>query len=1581
MPHRISKGKGKRWKKGQSSSSNPVSKKHRDLAQRGAFNYSKNENKYLTAEGLAKHNAIQGEAEPAKTSDIDGESQVSQQTFATMWSECTNDCFSRLLKTWDPKSEIHREILAILAAVTEVIKSNNGKETVTEYFATLMTTLSTVESSDSLTATISSSSSGDETLIFQYFSQSEEMCSLFHSLAVISRAPRMPKPVLKAKFSLIDKELVDILNNHSDTDNGILLRSLIGCIGILLKCQEYAIWSLPSTLLTFQKVLSFCVHNKPKVRKSGYNAVCSILKGSDIVMNTGDTGISSAGENVFSSSIFWACFLAMWPHQTFHLKLNAKIINALNDFQPSVNDDEPLIAWLCVMKEAHTNLYRLDSNLAFSHFPHFFTTARNCFLSDKVNVHRVVFDCLKMLLTECILPHATQFKSELNSENQSYFPMKILTILENGLGFQYHTAWGEVLKLFSTFFEVLLSLADLRDSYKFVYTRELDHAVGMAIRGMGPQIFLQYVPLQLEDDKVTLAHFPRSWLLPVLRDNIQETELSYFSSYFVPLAKQIHARGEELKKENKIVEYKTLNILQNQIWSLLPGFCNKPTDLQTNFKGLARLLGDLLKERPDLRIIILTSIRGIIKSCDENVEDQQEISKYAKNYIPIFFNLYTTPVDKKGSVEDGIRLAVLETLKVYLSITNIKQIEVFFDTALKKQEDGTDSFTRHSLLDLLRLMLPYVDENRLLKLYELCAPSLESNDVTIQKKAYRILEELCSCKSDGAEAFISNKILVLEETLINSLSTAAPSSKAPRLRCLEHIIKKLDSPNLKIIQEIIPEVILCTKYGSEKSKRAAFDLISTMGEVMMKWDHKPPADILKDFIQLSLVGLQGSQQMVSASILALGTVIHQHKEHIDSGLLDMLISNICKLMAVPNREIVKSTLSFIKILLSILSEYQLSQYLSSLIVGLSNMTDDTRQHFRLKVKEILDRLTRKFGSEIISKMVPEKFEKVLKNIRKLQTRKAKKKALPDQEMSDMEVDHSLKKSTTDIDDLLQDTDEDEPSTSKSKNTAWIQESSANQIIDFLDPKASKNVSTSNPVKSSKNKNKFEKASDGRWIIDEENENDSKAPKGIKRKAEDSISVSEDEEDEKEEMPKSHYKSGGLGIHRPIKSAKREKDPMLVYKAKKAGGDVKKGQYDPFVYVKLDKGALNKRKQKKMTGRFDKLIKGAKKGSVEGKKDRKRHGIYEFDKMASKYFGSFKRSNNFDGMEPSEIEYEASLKAMPDLPSWISQRQPQKSRHSYLYGAVPKPGIIHLDIIALNRKNYKTFNQTITLKVADKTPQARYEVQLKFFDMNVEDMLANDWHTELVKIFQRNMWNPHVQGGKDEDVYLTKLASSVDMGFRLPHNPNEKEGVIVHIGSIHPFSAVLLDIENEVQPLLKHSPCPKDFRKTSAHRFFSRRPHFKVDWCEFRLFSHIENNKNGSHHHRIETPAPKPVYKSEDDFFQPPAAKSHTRHLLLDFVLCIVIPLAVIICMLVGLTYVMFCNREGIVELNQFSSVQRASNKLREMAVNREQPVLALPAPSSNSSIHGNSLPRSQSGVNNPKLPAPAIKITTPRSKF
>ena len=37
--------------------------------------------------------------------------------------------------------------------------------------------------------------------------------------------------------------------------------------------------------------------------------------------------------------------------------------------------------------------------------------------------------------------------------------------------------------------------------------------------------------------------------------------------------------GDECEKTGRVVEYKTYSAMMSQIWSLLPGFCTRPTDL------------------------------------------------------------------------------------------------------------------------------------------------------------------------------------------------------------------------------------------------------------------------------------------------------------------------------------------------------------------------------------------------------------------------------------------------------------------------------------------------------------------------------------------------------------------------------------------------------------------------------------------------------------------------------------------------------------------------------------------------------------------------------------------------------------------------------------------------------------------------------------------------------------------------------------------------------------------------------------------------------------------------------------------
>ena len=92
----------------------------------------------------------------------------------------------------------------------------------------------------------------------------------------------------------------------------------------------------------------------------------------------------------------------------------------------------------------------------------------------------------------------------------------------------------------------------------------------MEVAVMGPRAVLAAVPLNITGKK-TDYEFKPPWPLPVLRENIRHIELALFSEYFLHLAARCLTRS--------------------QICSLLPGFCNCPTDIATSLKSMARTLG------------------------------------------------------------------------------------------------------------------------------------------------------------------------------------------------------------------------------------------------------------------------------------------------------------------------------------------------------------------------------------------------------------------------------------------------------------------------------------------------------------------------------------------------------------------------------------------------------------------------------------------------------------------------------------------------------------------------------------------------------------------------------------------------------------------------------------------------------------------------------------------------------------------------------------------------------------------------------------------------------------------------------
>jgi ribosomal RNA-processing protein 12 len=78
-------------------------------------------------------------------------------------------------------------------------------------------------------------------------------------------------------------------------------------------------------------------------------------------------------------------------------QLNAQLINALFDCQPSVKDMQTLQSWLVVMQNAYISLQRLDYQLCLSHLPRLFSTCLSCFLSPYHTIIQLASETMQVL--------------------------------------------------------------------------------------------------------------------------------------------------------------------------------------------------------------------------------------------------------------------------------------------------------------------------------------------------------------------------------------------------------------------------------------------------------------------------------------------------------------------------------------------------------------------------------------------------------------------------------------------------------------------------------------------------------------------------------------------------------------------------------------------------------------------------------------------------------------------------------------------------------------------------------------------------------------------------------------------------------------------------------------------------------------------------------------------------------------------------------------------------------------------------------------------------------------------------------
>ncbi|EPQ57690.1 hypothetical protein GLOTRDRAFT_37808 [Gloeophyllum trabeum ATCC 11539] len=792
-------------------------------------------------------------------------------------------------------------------------------------------------------------------------------------------------------------------------------------------------------------------------------------------------------------------------------------------------------------------------------------------------------------------------------------------------------------------------IAELRVAKGFEFKEAADAALGAAMSVLGAHVLLEAIPLNIEPADRQAGREPRAFLLPLLA-HPHPSPLAHFVAYFVPLSERMFDYQQRAEGEGRAAEAKLWSVLVAQVWAGLVGYCWGTVDLRESFTPqFAQLLSQVLYTQPELRAAVLRALKVII---DSNValatergsearqklpasvdadrippEDAQANVAYLKtqveSWLAVLFNLFSTADDRNSVGEVIAAWAALadskEVTKAYAKVLDL------FKRHVASTDEGSGGVTA-TTQDLLVILLPYLSAQDASALFDFCLSEqvLAHRDNAVQKRAYKILVKLAE---SGQAEVRAEEVLGRLQAVLDKLGAAG---KKERFHLLSVVVERIPANALHLIPSLIPEAVLGTKEPSEKARGAAFDLVVAMGKKMQEggtvkrdmvdgMDEDASGEVaasIEEYMTMVAGGLAGaSPHMVSATVTAISRLVFEFKDWISLKMHDEIFSTLLVFLSSANREIVKSTLGYVKLAIHTLPTDLIRPQLPDLVKALLGWSHQHNNHFKLKVRHIFERMIRRFGWEHVYACAQEEDgRKVLLNIKKRKDRAKRKKAMTG-DAEDDETGVAAKPAAGDaFEDVLYgseselaSSDEEGPSQpakqKKKGNKGGARlRLDGNEPMDLLEGAASRIASESSSRnldgrrrKPGKDADRFKTNDDtGKMVIDEESDSDAapaaedvvgtayresmtsadgftrgpngrmKANKDTKKRRRENAEADQDVEME-DVAAAPEGKKGS-------KQRKTEAKLGHEFKAKRAGGDVKKGGVDPYAYLPLSQAA-------------------------------------------------------------------------------------------------------------------------------------------------------------------------------------------------------------------------------------------------------------------------------------------------------------------------------------------------------------------------------------------------------------------------
>lgn len=701
-------------------------------------------------------------------------------------------------------------------------------------------------------------------------------------------------------------------------------------------------------------------------------------------------------------------------------------------------------------------IYSINQEICSTKLPIVFNALKDILASEHEEAIFAATEALKNLVNACIdeslIKQGVDQITNVNFDARKSGPTvieKICATVESLLDYHYSAVWDMAFQIVSTMFDklgtyssyfmrgALKNLADMQNlpDEDFPYRKQLHECVGSAVGSMGPETFLCFLPLKLEASDLSEVNV---WLFPILKQYIIGARLDFFMEKLLGMAKLIRQKSRKFELEGRVFSSRSADALVYSLWSLLPSFCNYPVDTAESFVDLKEVLCSTLREENDIRGIICSSLQNLIQQNKKTLEGKNDLSSVgvstasqratthyttqvatdnlnvlkscARELLSILSRIFLESAKDEGgclqaTIGDFASIAEKEIVTRLFKRTMHRLLEATQEAGKTKStrksnsmqiddssNESSPSVMRARLFDLAVSLLPGLNAKEIDVLFVAIKPALQDDEGLIQKKAYKLLSIILR-KCDG---FLSSRLEELLGLMIEVLPSCHFSAKRHRLDCLYFIIvhvSKDDSEQRRshILSSFLTEIILALKEANKRTRNRAYDVLVQIGRAFGDEENGGGKENLYQFFNMVAGGLAGeSPHMISAAVKGLARLAYEFSD---------LVSNVYKLLPSTflllqrkNREIIKANLGLLKVLVAKSHAEWLQMHLGSMVEGLLNWQDDTKNQFKSKVKLLLEMLVKKCGFDAVKAVMPEEHMKLLTNIRKIKERKERKLA-------------------------------------------------------------------------------------------------------------------------------------------------------------------------------------------------------------------------------------------------------------------------------------------------------------------------------------------------------------------------------------------------------------------------------------------------------------------------------------------------------------------------------------------------------------------------------------------------------------